>query len=149
MRIYRIAQSQFFHGSYQKLPNGTILVPRKSEYEKIWGNNPFYFKLELYRPSNKLASKNSVFMCDNVNDIDLAGGATNYIYNVKPIGNIEKHDVNWASEIDIALDDERGEEEIKKIAYNYWEGIPHFNESVWEYVAPSAEIIKLVDGDDV
>ena len=148
MKIFRIAQSQFFHGSFDKLPNGTILTPRL-DYEKRWGNNAFYSQLEKYRPSGKLASKDSIFMCDNVDDIDLAGGATNYIYSVNPIGNVEKHDINWATEIDLALDSEKGEEEIKKIANNYWNGVPHYNEQVWEYVVPKAEIIELVDGDDL
>ena len=116
--------------------------------KKIWGGNPFYEKLLFYKPSNRLGNHDSVFMCDNIDDIDNAGGATNYIYRVKPIGNMEKHDVNWMSEMDIALEEERSIDEIKKIAYNYWNGVPHFNENVWEYVSPRAEIMELVDGDD-
>lgn len=144
MKILKIAQSnKFYHGSFDLLPIDTILVPQ-SDYEKRWGTNPFYTELEQYRPSNKLASRELVFMCESIDDVGLAGGAETYIYEVLPLGKIEKHDVNWASEMDLALDANKTESEKMKIAHNYWNGIPHFNENVWEYVTTSARIIQIV-----
>lgn len=33
---------------------------------------------------------------------------------------------------------------IQEAALNYWNGVPHPNESVWEYLTPKAEVIKEV-----
>ena len=94
----------FYHGSMDYLPAGTILTPR-NEYEKHWQNTDFYKPLEMYRPPHMLAHKDSVFMCDNIDDIDLAGGGTEYVFTVQPIGKIEKHDLNWSSEISALVGD--------------------------------------------
>lgn len=134
----------FYHGSMEKLPVGTLLTPR-NEYEENWNKTDFYNILEMYRPKEMLAHKESVFMCDNPDDVDNAGGGTEYLFTVKPLGKIEKHDVNWGSEISMLLSDghEFDSEEIMDAANNYWKGIPHINESVWEYLTPKAEIIKV------
>lgn len=92
-------------------------------------------------------------MTNNPDDIDLAGGPTDHIYIVQPLGKIEKHDLNWMSEIDLiiseAYDNNQQEnnetiEKVKNAALNYWNGIPHYNESVWEFLTPSAIIIKEI-----
>ena len=133
----------FYHGSMDNLPVGTILTPR-NEYEKDWQNTDFYKPLEMYRPPHMLAHKDSVFMCDNIDDIDLAGGGTEYVFTVQPIGKIEKHDLNWSSEISALIGDGKHitDPEVKEAAENYWNGIPHHNESVWEYLTPKAKIIR-------
>jgi hypothetical protein len=74
MRLHEIA-STFYHGSMEELPVGTILTPRDN-YEQAWGDTDFYAALEHYRPANMLAHNQAVFMCDNPDDIDLAGGGT-------------------------------------------------------------------------
>ena len=138
----------FYHGSCNYLPIGTILKPRH-DYEHDWGGTDFYKILEKYRPKNMLAHKESIFMVDNDLDLDMAGGCTDWIFIIKPLTNrIERHDMNWSSEISgIAAtyhDSLEREEQLKNAALNYWGGVPYNKgESLWEYLTPSAEIIKV------
>ncbi len=135
--------SYYYHGSDILLPVGTVLKPNL-DYEKNWSKTDFYKPLELYRPSGMLSHSESVFMCDNEDDIDLCGGATEYLFTVFPHGIIQKHDLNWSSEISCLIGDgyDIESEEIKNSASNYWNGVPHRDENVWEFLTPSAIIIK-------
>lgn len=133
---------KFWHGSMDQLKIGTILMPT-SNYEERWNSTDFYNVLERYRPLHCLAHKNSVFMCDNDNDIDCAGGGTEWVFEVKPLGAIERHDMNWSSEISGAICENAPEETLREYAMNYWNGLPHHSESVWEYLTTSAVIISV------
>lgn len=143
MRIDEIKQ-KFFHGSSVELPVGTVLRPR-DDYENDWNNTDFYAALEKHRPPNMLAHKASVFMVSNPEDIDLAGGATDWMLTVVPQGRIEKHDLNWSSEVSMLIGDgyDINSPEVKKAATNYWLGVPHSNESVWEYLTPAAKVVAV------
>ncbi len=146
MRAYELTEqpTTYYHGSYDNLPVGTVLSPRDS-YEDNWGKTSFYHMLEVFRPDNMLAHREAVFMVDNDEDIDLAGGATEYVFILRPLGKIEKHDLNWGSEISSLVDQGHDEfsNEVAKAARNYWNGVPHPNESVWEYLTPKAEILSV------
>ena len=137
----------FYHGSYDELPVGTVLTPRGNDYESEWGGTSFYGALEKHRPPEKLAHKEGVFMVGTEEDIDLAGGATDYIYIVKPIGQIQRHDINWGSEISMLVSDGAGlnDPEVKQAADNYWNGVPYEGDNVWEYIAPRAKIVGVLD----
>ena len=132
----------FYHGSMVELPVGTVLAARDN-YEENWSSTDFYHILEKYRPENMLSHKESVFMVGNDEDVDLAGGGTEFLFTVKPLGPIQKHDVNWSSEISMLVSDgyDIDSEGIKKAAMNYWNGVPHYNEQVWEYLTTKAEIL--------
>lgn len=121
----------FYHGSMNYLEPDTILTPR-DDYESNWGHTDFYKVLEHYRPEDMLSHNNSVFMCDNDEDVDLAGGGTEWLFIVEPLGKIEKHDINWSSEISMLISDgySINNNKVKEVAYNYWHGIPHYNEQV-------------------
>jgi len=95
-------------------------------------------------------------MCDNPDDIDNAGGGTEYLFTVQPLGPVQKHDINWGSEIEMIVSEHYGEDgdddvstsselenKIKQCALNYWNGVPHPNESVWEYLTPQAKILAV------
>lgn len=135
---------RFYHGSMTELPVGTILKPNVN-YEENWSTTDFYAVLEHYRPKDMLCHKNSVFMCGNDEDVDLAGGGTDYLFVVEPLGKIEKHDLNWSSEISMLISDGLKIDDPKVIeaARNYWNGTPHYNEQVWEYLTPFAKIISV------
>jgi hypothetical protein len=146
----------FYHGSMEHLPVGTILTPRGEDYERDWAHNEFYQSLETYRPEGMLSHKDAVFMCDNPDDIDNAGGGTEYLFTVVPLGAVQKHDINWGSEIECIVSDHYGddgdedvstssevENKIKQCALNYWNGVPHTDESVWEYLTPRAQITAV------
>jgi hypothetical protein len=34
-------------------------------------------------------------------------------------------------------------EQVQAAAENYWAGVPHPNETVWEYLTPRARIVKV------
>ena len=144
MRIYEITSKIYYHGSSIYLPVGTILKAR-AEYESDWEHTDFYNVLEQYRPSNQLSHKQSVFMCDNSDDLDSAGGGTEWVFTLKPLGPVQRHDMNWSSEISCLIGDGYAQDslEVKEAAQKYWAGKPHFNESLWEYLTPSARIIEV------
>lgn len=144
MRIDEVIGQKFYHGSYDELPVGTVLKPR-DDYENDWSGTDFYKPLEMYRPQDMLSHRQSVFMCDNPDDVDLAGGATDWLFTVVPMGPVQRHDLNWGSEISMLVSDGHAIDspEIKQAAENYWSGKPHYNESVWEYLTPAAKIVKV------
>lgn len=135
----------FYHGSYDKLPNNTILKPHDKSYTKQNDNSYLESILEKYKPTNKLSRYESVFLVDDIENIDSAGGAIDYIYEViVPKGIIpEKSDLAWYTEIDMVDD----EEKQKEYALNYWNGIQFFDKdsSLWEYRVPKAYIVDLIE----
>ena len=134
----------FYHGSFDRLPVGTILTPRDN-YEANWGHTDFYHTLEKYRPKNMLSHNQSVFMCDNPDDVSIAGGGTEWLFTVKPMGPVQRHDLNWSSEVSMLIGDGYtvDSEQVQAAAENYWAGVPHPNETVWEYLTPRARIVKV------
>lgn len=137
---------KFLHASLDELEVGTTLKP-KDNYEEHWGNTDFYQALERYRPPTMLSHKESVFMCHSAEDLDNCIGGE-YIFEIIPNSRIEKHDINWSTEVSCLVGDNAPEEKIKEAALNYWNGVPHYNESVWEYLTPSAVIKKVHLYDD-
>lgn len=135
----------YYHGSMNHLPVGTVLKPRGTDYEQDWAHTDFYRALEKYRPGHMLSHKDAVFMVADPDDVDLAGGGTEWLMTVKPLGPVSKHDVNWSSEISGLMDDgeDLDSEAVRSAAENYWRGVPHPNESVWEYLTPAAEILSV------
>lgn len=61
--------------------------------------------MEFYRSKNQLAHKDAVSMIGAEDYVNLAGSATDHIYMVNPLGKIEKHDLNWNSEISSLVGD--------------------------------------------
>lgn len=134
----------YYHGSNDYLPVGTILTAR-SGYEERWAHTDFYRILEMYRPPNMLSHNKSVFMCDNPDDVDLAGGGTEWLFTVVPFGPVQRHDMNYSSEISslISLGYDYDSEEVMDAANDYWSGQESPNEVIWEYLTTSAKIIKV------
>lgn len=144
MRATDFTQRKFYHGSNTKLPTGTILKAG-ADYEANWSDTDFYPILEKYRPQDQLGHNQAVFMCDNEDDVDSAGGGTEWLFTVVTQGIIQRHDLNWGSEISCLISDgaDPQGDEVKRAAENYWAGVPHHNESMWEYLTPAAKIIKV------
>ena len=141
------ATQKFYHGSHDQFEVGEILTPGEDEYEEGMENVEWYHVLHQHRPMESRQHSWSVFMTGNEDDIDVAGGSTDYVYEVEPIGDVERHDINWASEISYLLDagHDHDSAEIAEAAANYWAGKPHHNEQVWEYLAPKARIVSVLD----
>lgn len=141
---------KFYHGSYENFfQAGDELCALPASYEKNWAGTGFYDVLEHYRPKDKLAHKHAVFMVDNIDDVDNAGAPTDAIYEVEPIGDVQRYDMNWSTEISgiIACDGAEAwhTDRVKGIAEAYWSGLPYPDrDSVWEYLAPRMKIVQLV-----
>jgi len=146
VKIFEVTNgdSLYYHGSYEPLKVGTILTPRKN-YELNWADTDFYWPLEKHRLNNMLSHKQSVFMVSDPDDVDLAGGATDYLLTAKPLGPIQKHDLNWSSEISMLMDQgyDIDSDQVEDAALNYWNGVPHYNESVWEFLTTKAEVVAV------
>lgn len=132
---------KFLHASLEELKIGTVLRP-KINYEEHWGNTDFYHILERYRPADMLSHKESVFMCKSAEDLDNCIGGE-FIFEVTPDKRIEKHDLNWSTEISCLVSDNAPENKIKEAALNYWNGVSYSSESLWEYLTPKAVIKKV------
>ena len=132
---------KYLHASLDELEVGTKLKP-KPDYESHWGQTDFYYALERYRPEHMLSHKESVFICSSAEDLDNCIGGE-YIFEIIPDQRIEKHDLNWSTEVSCLICDNAPEEKIKEAALKYWHAIPHENESLWEYLTPSATIKKV------
>ena len=130
--------------SFKNILSGNILTPR-DDYENDWNGTDFYAALEYWRPDSMLSHKESVFMVADEDDIDLAGGHTEWLFIVQPDKRIEKHDINWSSEISMLISDGHDikSEKVKAAALQYWYGVPHPNESVWEYLTTRAKIVYV------
>lgn len=133
---------KYLHASLEELDVGTILKPR-DDYKNHWGDTDFYLSLEKYRPPNMKPHHKSVFMCTSIDDLDNCMEGI-YLFEVKPLGIIQKHDMNWSTEISCLAGDGADETKIKQAAQNYWNGVPHSSsEPLWEYLTSSAEILKV------
>jgi tRNA uridine 5-carbamoylmethylation protein Kti12 len=135
----------FFHSSAKYIKNNTILRPHADSYVKQIDNEFLEKLMEKYRPSDKLSRYDSVFLVDDMDLLDDAGASTDFIYTVEPIGNIEKSDLAWYTEVQIV--DEDDTELIKEYVENYWNGVPFTDSSasLFEYRVPAAKIIELVE----
>ena len=120
-------------------------------------NEPYDRILEMFRPPEFIARPNAVYMVDNDEDIDLCGGLVDHVFVVKPEQPVSRHDLNWTSEICCLLDSvaiplckEDADPYFVDAARSYWAGLSHSDESVWEYLAPSAEIVcEIPEGECV
>lgn len=84
-------------------------------------------------------------MVGDPDDIDLAGGGTEWVFTVIPLGPVQRHDLNWSSEISMLISDGYAIDspEVQIAAERYWAGVPHTDEQVWEYLTPAAKIIAV------
>ena len=136
--------ARLYHGSATPFEPGFVLTPRGEEYEENWGGTDFYAALERWRPDGATAHRDAVFLVGDPDDVDLAGGSTDWCLEVEPTGPVTRHDINWGSEISCLRGDGKGIEdpEVRRAALAYWAGEAHPNESVWEYLAPGARVLS-------
>lgn len=136
-----------FHGSRKNFPIGFRLLPQKDGYTSYQEVQNIENLFEKYKPENKTSRKLSVFLTDNVNKIDEAGGYTDYIYAVKPESTPEASDLAWYSEADSLYDEEESpSKELLNAIAMYWNGTPYHDSSKsnFEYRCKSSLIIKAL-----
>lgn len=140
---------RFFHGTSAPLETNYILEGRGDSYESDWGHTDFYQVLEKYRPPGFLSHKEAVFLCHHPDHIDAAGGNTDYICEMKVLGSIDRHDMNWSSQISILMSEGHTDsQEIQECAYNYWHGVPHPDDNMWEYLTQKVIVLSCAPFED-
>ena len=139
-------KKQLFHGSYKSFHVGFRLLLQKDGYTSYEEVQKIEDLFEKYRPENKTSRKHSVFLTDDIDNIDGAGGYTDYIYLVNPESNPEASDLAWYSEADSLYDGEESpSEELLNAITMYWNGTPYHtpSQSNFEYRCKSALITDI------
>ena len=141
---------RYFHGSMDRLGIDFVLRGRGDAYIESWSGTDFYCALESLRPHYCLPHSQAVFAVADPGEVDLAGGGTDWIFELEPSGPVSRHDLNWSSEISCLLSDgfKPDSAEVRTAAFNYWSGVPHTDESIWEYLMPEAKIIRVAPFED-
>jgi len=135
---------RFFHGSSEPFEPGFALEPRGDAYAAAWGATDFHDALERWRPPDRLAHRHAVFLTGSVDDVEIAGGSTEWCLEVAPEGPVSRHDLNWGSAVSRLVSEGRPADgpEVEAAARAYWAGMPHPDESVWEYLSPRAVVLR-------
>lgn len=135
--------ARYWHASFDRLPEGTVLAPRP-EYENRWSSDSAGRILEDLRPSDMLAHRDAVFMCDDPQECDNAGAYCEWLFEVRPDGDVQRHDMEWATTIDSMVSDgwPVDDARITELARRYWHGeastLP-----TWEYLVPAATVMSV------
>jgi len=139
--------SSYYHGSQAEFPVGFILTPQPGGYAMLDEDGIAELEaiLEQYRPPEKIARRDAVYMVRDPDEIDNAGGYLDFVYTVIPIGNVEASDMGWYSELDMYCMDDTEKDEVRRLAEGYWSGkpFPRDRGSLFEYRARSAEIAAV------
>lgn len=136
--------TRFFHGSHDPFEPDFLLAPRGAAYEADWKSTDFYAALERHRPADRLAHAQAVFLVGDPDDVDLAGGSTEWCLEVEPVGAVTRHDLNWGSEVSSLVSDghDIDSRPVREAAEAYWRGDRHPDESVWEYLCAGARVLR-------
>jgi hypothetical protein len=140
----------FYHGSYKKFNDNFILLPQSDGYANLPSEKEIEKLFEKHKPKDKISRKNCVFLVTDINLIDYAGGFTDYIYKVEPIGKVEKSDLSWYTEaFGVLYSDEEDSNKftIEECINNYWNSVPfiYSSKSCFEYRCNSAKIITTIN----
>jgi hypothetical protein len=131
----------YYHGSAKPLKKGTVLKPGMGMGLQSYGFMASIEQaFERKRPAGVVPRISCVFMCDNPEGVRRSGGSSQYIYEVQPIGRVDKSDQAWYGSYNLpSVGPERA-------INNYWQGTQYPNpaESLWEYRAKSAKVVRLV-----
>lgn len=137
----------YFHGSMKKFEPGDILTPQSDGY--VNSPDPMVRQteriIESQRPANALSRKDSVFMVGNPEEIDFAGGYEDYVYEVEPIGQVDKNDMSWYSDLGTYMWDREDDTEAIRLAQGYWSGKAKGGgeHTLFEYRASKARIVRV------
>lgn len=145
---------QFYHGSRTRIPVGRELTARTNAG---WFPKTIEDAVEAGRPPGVPSRLSSFFLVDERKLITVAGGSTDYIYRVTPVGLYSKNHHGWMGNVYstiipfIRQGGDRHEEEkyaasldfihIGEWVHNYWDGVPYQHRprqapTSWEYLAP-------------
>ncbi len=134
---------RYWHASFDRLPVGTTLTPRVG-YEERWSSYCVGRILEDLRPADQIAHRDAVFMCDDPQSCDDAGAHCEWLFEVVPQGVVERHDMEWATEIDRLVSNgwPDADPRVVELARRYWSQEPSPTPT-WEYLAASALVVAV------
>ena len=137
----------YYHSSDLSPTIGTVFQGRGDAYKSEWESTSFYNSLELYRPKDKTAHKDAVFVCNDLESLQYCGGLEETILILKIEGGISWHDMNWSTEISSLVSDGILVENrlVREASENYWSGKPHTREPLWEGIARKAIVVAVFD----
>lgn len=173
MRLFETAKPKIlYHGSPQPLKIGKAYRVRHwARPDQGGASKEIEAFLEKHRPKNAIPRNKAFYMTDSkkIDHLDVIGAATDYVYQVTPIGRMDRHDVQWINDIDAVMTREFPEENdsqfpssyswhmtpiynsekaktLVMLAQNYWAGkqYPYKDWTLWEYLSPSFKVLKLV-----
>lgn len=137
---------KLYHGSQKEFKPGFMLEPQSDGYTSLDSEKEIEDLFEKHRPKDKISRKSCVFLADDIDLIDPAGGYTDYIYDVIPKGNVDKSDLAWYTDVFLHMEDDYDEKDLLPMIRNYWSGKEYKNKgnSLFEYRAKSAKIISVL-----
>lgn len=147
---YLQASPTYYFACGDEVKIGTVYRARdRRKYPHI--NNVTVDKvLEMYRPENMIPHHSALFMTDTTLPRHLIrlGVDWTYLYEVEPLGVVEKHNMGWADQIHwlLANDGLRYEDRrVKNATLKYWQGKPYPKRRLqrWEYLTTSFRFIRL------
>lgn len=133
----------YYLGGSQPLDPGVVIKGRGERFEGKWTEASSFWALERHRPEHCLPHRDSVFLVASVDDIDNAGGCTDWCVEVQPGDRLSRHDLNWSMEVSSLLRGGHGPDSdaVKAAAASYWNGVERGAGSVWEYLTEKAIVI--------
>lgn len=136
---------RLYHGTHYLFPCAFELKPQDNGHTHQPETQELEDFIELHRPIDKLSRRKSVFLSDDIDLIDAAGGYTDAVYMVD-VAKVEKSDLAWYSHTQAMLDEGKTEE-AEQAAVNYWSGIPftEVSERCPEYRCASAKVVTIVE----
>lgn len=137
-----------FHGSRQNLPIGFKLIPQEDGYVNQPDVIDFELLVESRRPLHLTSRFDSIYLVEDPEVIDYAGGYNDHIYEVKTDNIHESSDLSWYSLASLEYND-GFDFDINKINFfidKYWssEINQERKNSVIEYRASSGIITALL-----
>lgn len=136
--------ARYFHGSEIPFEIGQELTSGGKNYELNYKDTDSYSILEEARPAGYLAHKDAVFTVSVLDNVGLSGASEKWYLEVEPQGPVSTHDLNWSAMISFFLQEgfARDSNEVQQAASNYWSGVPHPDENIWEHLSGSAIVIR-------
>lgn len=136
------AAPKLYHGSRGHFDPGFVLKPQVAADAFDEDVAPVEDIMEKHRPEGKIPRRESVFMVDDPERVEQAGGYEDHVYIVEPIGAVEASDLGWYGELSVYWMD-MPDDERRGLAEGYWSGdpFPGRPRSLYEYRARAAEVI--------
>ena len=145
--ILLLASRTLYHGSRAEFPPGFVLEPQPGGYATLPDEDIAEVEaiLEAHRPPHMIPRTEAVFMVDDPDMIDAAGGYDDHVYEVEPSGPAEASDMAWYSELSVHWID-MPDDERRRLAEGYWsaEPFPDGSRGLFEYRARSATVVREV-----